>query len=741
VGRNGRIAWGAGVLGLLALLVATIPLSGGSLARAEAEAGRWAEDKALEVVVSGVRPEIVARDVTGEDYRRLLVRIQAGILSDDEATTVRIWRIDGNLLFSTAQRDDVAEVTIQGHPSIERAAGGEVVSVLSDDTSEVPGLRPPKQPLFQTFVPLQPSGAKSVMGVVEIDQPYSSIHDPALRLWRLLQLVLAVALAGVLLGFVQSVRQHAAAKARRAANPSAPGPGRETREDRKRERTRSLAARAWPRTRRAETADHAVPPGPSPDARATELRMEELDLKVRAAEAEREQQAGEVKRLRDVLEEKEAELAIARQGASPRAEAKRERKVLAEAHKRAAEAERKAAQAEKKSEDAAKRAMDASTRALEIEAQLRSSEETIGALRTELASRPHLAGGEEPAPAPRRRDATDRKAAAELKKAQAELKKAQAELSRAQVERDGLADERSRLEAEVERGRAEVERVEAERAGLEVALAQSKADLQAQIAAAESDTGAALLEERATAAEMQLADSEERVADAQGRLVRSEASLSEALEKLSELEQTRAALSSELAQVKGVPVDEVVPEADATEGDADEMRVPVGGGSDLEVRIQELERARREDIGRLQHAQESFANTQLELTNASRKLREAEARIRELESELEAGPSRATAAVAPPVDAWPEPASTPTASQTPDVAETVPAVDDWDWPEPVAAPVADAATSADPEPDWTPGPPDEDPSAVQDDEEAPAGLSLRERLARAAAARHRGALS
>jgi len=392
VGRNGRIAWGAGVLVLLAALVATIPLSGGSLASAEAEAKRWAEDKALEVVVGGVGPEIVARDVAGDEYNRLLVRVQAGILSDDQATTVRIWRIDGNLLFSTAQRDDVGEISLPDDPSIERAAGGELVSLLTDEGA-VPGSRPSRQPLFQTFVPLQPSGASSVMGVVEIDRPYSSIHDPALRLWRLLQVVLGIALVGVVLGFVRSVRQEMAVRARRSATPSAPGPDRSTREERKRERSRSLAARARLRTRRTET-DPAVPTGPSPDLREVESRMEELDLRARAAEAEREQQRVEVKRLREALEEKEAELAIARRGASPRAEAKRERKVLAEAHKRAAEAERKSAQAEKKGEDAARRAMEASTRALDIEAQLRSAEETIGALRTELASRAEPLAGD-----------------------------------------------------------------------------------------------------------------------------------------------------------------------------------------------------------------------------------------------------------------------------------------------------------------------------------------------------------
>ena len=528
MGRNGRIAWGVGALALLAVLVATIPWSAGSLASAEAEAKRWAEDKALEVVVGGVEPDIVAKDVVGEDFANLLVRVQAGILADDQASTVRIWRIDGNLLFSTAQRDDVAEVTLRDDPWIERAAGGDVVSVLSDGTTAVPGLRPPEHPSVQTFVPLQPSGASTVMGVVEVDQPYSPIHDRALRLWRLLQVVLGIAFGGVLLGFVLSIRR--AFLARRSGREKSTGPVAGARHDLKRERARALAARAWPRAGGTHESDREAP---AADVRAAEARIEELDLKVRAAEAEWEQQRAEAKSLRDALVEKEAELVIVREGANSREEVRRERQVLAESHKRAAEAERKSTRAEKRSEDATKRAMDASIRALEIEAQLRSAEETIGTLRSELASRPGQY--EEKANAPRPRDAGDRRAAAELKKAQAELMKAQADLSRAQVERDVLADEKTRLEAEVERA-------EAERSGLEAALEQATLELQAQVAA-DVDAGRSF---------------GGRVGDTPGRLVRSDASLSDALAKLSELEQTRAALSAELAQLKGVPVEEVV---------------------------------------------------------------------------------------------------------------------------------------------------------------------------------------
>lgn len=396
VSRNGRIAWGVGALVLLVALGASIPMSSGALSRAEQEAERWARDQALGVVTAGVAPGTVANDVSGGDYRKLLVRVQAGILAEGQATVVRIWRVDGNLIFSTAQRDDVAQVSLPDDPWIERAAGGEVVSTFAEESNSTLGLKRPNERLYQTFVPLQPSGASVVMGVVEIDQPYASIHDPALRLWRLLQLILGVALVGVALGFVQAVRQEA-----RAGSRSAPARGAESGaadgHDPKRERSRSGPWNGPRRVREPVRPHEEAQAVPGPDVRAAESRLEELDLRARAAEAEREQHLAELERLRDALEEKEAELAIAREGATTRADARRERKVLAEAHKRAAEAERKSVQAEDRSEDAAKRAMEASTRTLEIEAQLRAAEETITTLRRELADRPeHPQGTEVP---------------------------------------------------------------------------------------------------------------------------------------------------------------------------------------------------------------------------------------------------------------------------------------------------------------------------------------------------------
>jgi hypothetical protein len=131
-----------------------------------------------------------------------------------------------------------------------------------------------------------------------------------------------------------------------------------------------------------------------------------------------------------------------------------------------------------------------------------------------------------------------------------------------------------------------------------------------------------------------------------------------------------------------------------------------GSSSELEARLAELEAARRKDIAELQRAQEALANTQFELANANRRLKEAGERAEAGERSEGAGPEARPA---------PQP-------------ERVRAADRLRR-EPVSPPQEPDRAAPTPEPEPKP-------------EEAPEeeGLSLRERLARAAAARHRGGL-
>src|SRR4029453_14361220 len=102
----------------------------------------------------------------------------------------------------------------------------------------------------------------------------------------------------------------------------------------------------------------------------TVAALEELDLKLRASEAEREELVATVQRLQATLSARDTDGAPARDGPDSRADTKRVNKLIADAESKAAAAERKAAAAEKKTQEAAKRASVTAERALEMEAQL-----------------------------------------------------------------------------------------------------------------------------------------------------------------------------------------------------------------------------------------------------------------------------------------------------------------------------------------------------------------------------------
>jgi hypothetical protein len=145
-------------------------------------------------------------------YRDLTFRVQAGILSDDRFTTVRIWRVDGALICSTAKRDD-ASVIAADDEWIGYALDGQTVSVPSSEGTYHVGLRRPNEELFQSFVAITLSETGTVDGVIQIDRRYSAIHNQAYRIWRPLQVVGFLLLIGVVVMFVTWLRQ-----ARRASS-------------------------------------------------------------------------------------------------------------------------------------------------------------------------------------------------------------------------------------------------------------------------------------------------------------------------------------------------------------------------------------------------------------------------------------------------------------------------------------------------------------------------------------------
>ncbi len=365
--RYGRFLWGGAALLLLLVLLWSVVLSGSSVGGAEADAQARAESLSGSVIEEELKPDLLVRDITDAASRDLTVLVRAVTLSDDRFTSVRIWRLDGALIYSSAQGDDTSVIAADDR-WIGQALEGRTVSVLSSAGTYHDGLQRPDEELFQTFVPIRLSDDGTVDGVVQIDQRYSSIHDQAYRIWRPLQLVVFVLLIGVGVMFVRWLRR-APANLEQGPPERRVGHGRRV-EDHdvlaRADRAERVARETEERLREVEVALAAAP---------TTAALEELDLKLRASEAEREELAATIRRLQATLSERDADVALARDGSGSRADTKRINELIADAESKVATAERKAAVAEKKTQEAAKRATVTADRALEMEAQLKEAEQ------------------------------------------------------------------------------------------------------------------------------------------------------------------------------------------------------------------------------------------------------------------------------------------------------------------------------------------------------------------------------
>lgn len=671
--KRSRLVWGV----VLLLLAAGLALSfafaysavGGQQRAAQARAVEYTTKRPL----SDLLPSQVQKSIVGEPYKALLKEIAEQILSDDRVLRVRIWELDGTLIFSTDQRDRIGQAQASGTKQFEKAAASQTASVLTaDEEAPKAGLAGTTERLYVTFAPLRLVSQPKAAAVVEIDQRYAAVLAAAYRLWRPLQLglgVLAVLALVMLVASVRAAGQVGSGRSRRSA-PAAPAP-----------------------------AGFVGPPSAA---------LKEAEAKLRGAED-----------------------------------------AVRKAEERAGSAEREKRQ---------------------IAERLVAAHEQLE-LMTAAAKSAKSSG---------------RDAAAEAKRLQA-----------AEADRDRLASELQRTQsalAEREAALAEATKRAGGDAALERQVEERIAQLEATAKGAEMRAEEA--EHRANA---KLQEVEASLADASAKAVSLE-SVAKQIEEdrkaaAAELDQARGALAERERELTRLQEELSSKDAELERTRADKPETPTVGGwggkrkaAELIARIEELEGQRAQDVAELQRVQEALANTQLELTAATRRTKEAEAPAQKVNAEESVSREVAeprtwppqAAPPAPPAEAAPEaPAPMAPAPMAPAPVAPAPVSPRPRAPRPAApsraAPREGEPLFAEPEEDTIAARltrlrskkpaaatasaekvPAEEPSAAelavaparrgranaeerssQPEPPAEEGLSLRERLTRAAAARHR----
>ena len=162
----------------------------------EAGATLHARTVALEVVRPLLRPSDLTEPVTGARYDHLRAIVEARVLSDGRVVRVKVWGMDGTVLFS----DNRAQVGEHFGPEdeFEEIAAGEVVSDISNVTAdENLADRKLGSKLFETYVPVRLTKDGPVVGAIELYQGYAYVQGEVNQLLGSLALAFGVGL-GVL---------------------------------------------------------------------------------------------------------------------------------------------------------------------------------------------------------------------------------------------------------------------------------------------------------------------------------------------------------------------------------------------------------------------------------------------------------------------------------------------------------------------------------------------------------------
>jgi hypothetical protein len=672
-----RVGWALAVVALAGAMALSFVFAYSSVGDQQRAAQARAVGDTTRKPLSELTATQVSRPIQGDAYKALLKDVRDHVMKDDRVLRVRIFNLNGTLVFSTDAEDRIGVAQI-GSPEFRTGSSGGVASLITEPEAAAPtGLAGTTERLYVTFAALRLQSQPKAAAVVQVDQRYAAIEAAAYRLWRPIQLGIGVLILIAVLMLVGSfLARRAAGRFRVSSQDGArPAPGfaqggatRVQKELEKRLeaveeslRTAEQRAAASDREKR-QIAERLVSAHEQLELMTAAAKSpkrakggdEAVARRLAVLEVERDRMAAEVSRMERELDERGS--AAAGEGGTPSG---------ADGELQARVAELEAALA------------DANAKATSLESAARQFEEERKVASEELDRAKEEIAGQKGRKGSKTKDAgslaevTDQMAKAEERARQAEDKAREADDKVAQaLERAGQATEQ---------------------------LAQANARIeQLEAGGGEVEHRAVVAEQRVAQLEAVTKQAEERMTQLEGGQRQAEQRAVQADARLQEIEQERTKLSEELQRVlaAGSP---------AAGGAEDGERA-----AQLTARVEELEAQRRQDVSELQRVQEALANAQHELATASKRAK-VESSVRPLQAVEDVGE--------------------PSAKEAPDGESEE---------ETIATRLSRAkGRKRVVEPD-APAPPPEPAAPEEPAADAPSGgLSLRERLARAAAARHR----
>jgi len=721
--RMSPVGWVLAILALAGAMALSFVFAYSSVGDQQRAAQARAVADTTKKPLSDLTATQVSKPIQEDSYRALLKDVKDHIMKDDRVLRVRIFNLNGTLVFATDAGDKIGVAKI-GTPQFQTGSSGGVASIITEPEAAVPsGLAGSSERLYVTFAALRLQSQPKAAAVVEVDQRYATIKAAADQLWRPIQLGIGVLILVALIMLVASVLAWRAAR-RFKGKPqvgaqSAPGfaQGGSTRAQKELEkrleaveetlRTAEQRAAASEREKR-QIAERLVSAHEQLELMTAAAKSpkpakggdEAMARRLAALEAERDRMAADVTRLGRELEERGSAPAGEGGGAPSNADENLQGRVaeleaaLADANARAASLESAARQFEEEREVTSAELDRAKEEVAAQKGRKASKSKDAGSL-TEATAQ--LAEAEDKArqAEERARQAEELTRQAKELTRQAEDKAREADEKVAQaIERDGQAEEQAKQwEEQVRQAQERVGESDQRADQATEQLVQANARIE-QLEADSVD-----VEHRAVAAEQRVGQleavtkqAEERMTQLEGSQRQAEQRAAQADVRLQELEQERSKLSAELDRVlaAGSP---------GATGTDDEARA-----AQLAARVEELEAQRRLDVSELQRVQEALANTQVELVAATKRATQVESSPRTLQAVEDI--AEATAEEGPDASlAFDEESIATRLSRAKGRKRAVVSEETEVPEEPAAAPSG--------------------------------GLSLRERLARAAAARHR----